>query len=130
MKNLARVVGLTLLLASAMFAASSRTDNLTGKWSGTFIMTLDGETRDNTAYVDLKQTGTELTGTAGPNAEKQWPIQKGKVEGDKLNFEVQSDGPLIKFDLALVEGHLKGEAKAEHDGRSMKAVVDLQRKSE
>jgi hypothetical protein len=127
MKTVIRVIGLTLMLATALFAAA---DNVTGKWTGSFAITLDGETRDEKAYLDLKQNGAELTGTGGPSADEQWPIQNGKVEGDKLTFEVQSGGPLIKFNLTLAEGHLKGEAKAEHEGRSMKAAVDLQRKTE
>ena len=90
---------------------------------------MDGETRDDTAYMDLKQTGTELTGTAGPNENQQWQIQKGKVEGDKLTFEVQTEQPVIKFELTLADGHLKGNAKAEHEGKSMSAVIDVTRKA-
>ncbi len=127
MKNVFRAIGLTLVLASALLAAA---DGVTGKWAGTFVITIDGETKDDVAYMVLKQNGAELTGTGGPNADQQWPIQNGKVEGNKLTFGVQSDGPLIKFDLALVDGHLKGEAKAEQDGHTLKAVVDLQRKTD
>lgn len=127
MKTVIRVIGFTLVLATALFAAA---DGVTGKWTGSFVITMDGETKDEMALLDLKQNGTELTGTGGPNAEEQWPIQNGKVEGNKLTFDVQSGGPLIKFNLTLADGHLKGDAKAEHEGRSMKAVVDLQRKTE
>lgn len=117
------LVSFALFLVPA-FAASE----ITGKWSGTFLIsTSDGNTKDDMAFMDLKQNGTELTGTAGPNPEKQYTIVKGKVEGNKITFEAQADETVIKFDLTLVEGHLKGEAKAEKDGRSMKAVIDLQR---
>ena len=126
MKKLIGVVGLGVLLATTMLAAA----DLTGKWSGSFTMTLDGQTRDDTVYMLLKQNGTELTGTAGPNVDQQWPILKGKIEGDKVTFEVQTDEPLIKFELTLADGHLKGDAKAEHQGKSMKAVVDAQRQTE
>ena len=123
MKRLAGVVCVIFLLLSVAMAAE-----VTGKWSGSFVINgPDGGTKDSEAYMDLKQNGTELTGTAGPSLDKQWAIQKGKVEGDKLTFEVQSDGPLIKFELTLSNDHLKGEAKAEHDGQSMKATIDLQR---
>jgi hypothetical protein len=49
------------------------------------------------------------------------------VESGKLMFEVQSEGPLIKFTLALSEGHLKGEARAEDGGRKLTAQVDAER---
>jgi hypothetical protein len=127
MKRLAGVVSIVLLLASVLLAA----DDLSGKWSGSFVITFpDGETKDSMAFMDLKQKGAELTGTAGENSDKQWTIQKGKVEGNKITFEVQTDEPLVKFELTLVDGHLKGEAKAEHEGKSIKAAVDLQRQKE
>jgi hypothetical protein len=126
MKRLVSMIGVVVLLASALMAA----EDLTGKWSGSFIITMDGETKDDSAYMVLKQSGTELTGTAGPDADKQWAIQKGKIEGNKVTFEVQADGPLLKFELTLADGHLKGDAKAEHDGHSMKAAVDVQRQKE
>ena len=116
-----------LFLAPALMAA----DDLTGKWSGSFVITSpDGETKDDVAFMDLKQKGAEITGTAGEGPDRQWAIQKGKVEENKVTFEVQTEGPLIKFELTLVDGHLKGEAKAEHEGKSMKAAVDLQRQKE
>jgi len=126
MKRLIGIAAVALLLATVLLAA----EDLTGKWSGSFNMTLDGQTREDVVYMVLKQNGAELTGTAGPNLNQQWPILKGKIEGDKVTFEVQTDEPLIKFDLTLAEGHLKGNAKAEHQGRSMQAVVDAQRQKE
>ena len=126
MKRLIGIAAVVLLLANVLLAA----EDLTGKWSGSFNMTLDGQTREDAVYMVLKQNGAELTGTAGPNVNQQWPILKGKIEGDKVTFEVQTDEPLIKFDLTLAEGHLKGNAKAEHQGRSMQALVDAQRQKE
>jgi hypothetical protein len=123
MKKLMAAVCVVLFCLSIAMAS-----DLTGKWSGSFQITRsDGETKDSQVFMELKQTGAQLTGTAGPNAGKQWPIQNGKIDGDKLSFEVQSDGPLIKFELTLSNEHLKGEAKAEQDGQSMKAAVDIQR---
>ena len=119
--------GGVLFLAPVLMAA----DDLTGKWSGSFVITFsDGETKDAKAFMDLNQKGAEITGTAGESPDKQWEVQKGKVEGNRITFELQTEGPLIKFELTLVDGHLKGEAKAEHEGKSMKAAIDLQRQKE
>ena len=134
MKRLVSILGIIALLTSALMAAPKAMpkaiEDLTGKWAGSFVVSMDGETKDETAYMVLKQSGTELTGTAGPNADEQLAIQKGKVEGNKVTFEVNADGPTMKFELTLADGHLKGDAKAEHEGRSMKAAVDVQRKKE
>jgi hypothetical protein len=120
-----RVVLLALLLVAPVVGAQT---DLTGTWTGPFIISVDGNSHDDTAMMVLKQKGAELTGTAGPNEEKQWPISKGKVDGAAAEFDLQADGPLIHFTLKLADGHLKGDARAEHDGHTMSATVDLQRK--
>ena len=120
-----RMVLLALLLIAPVVGAQA---DLTGTWTGPFIMTMDGETRDDTAMMVLKHKGAELTGTVGPNAERQWPIVKAKADGASAEFDVQSDGPLVHFSMKLVDGHLKGEAKAEQDGHTLSAKFDLQRK--
>jgi hypothetical protein len=117
--------GLLLLLVWALSAADS---DVSGKWSGSFNATgPDGETKESTAVFLLKQNGSELTGSVGPNEDEQHQITKGKIEGDKITLEANHDGGVIKFALALVEDHIKGEASAEHEGQSMKAKLDLTR---
>ena len=123
-----------LLLAPTLFAA----EDLTGKWTGSFVMSMNGQTETEGAYMELKHVGKELTGTAGPSADRQWPIQKGTIvvsgaapkESTKASFDVQEgggSGPLLHFELELIDGHLKGNAKAEQNGMSMTAVIDLTR---
>ena len=124
-----------LFVAPSLFAA----EDLTGKWSGTFVISMNGGAAQNeAAYMVLKHTGKELTGTAGPSVDRQWPILKGTVtvagtapkESTKVSFDVQDHGeagPLMHFELELIDGHLKGNAKAEQDGMSMTAVLDLTR---
>ena len=112
------VLGLTLSASAA---------DVSGKWSGSFNVTRpDGETKESSAVLVLKQNGSELTGTAGPDENEQHPA-KGKIEGNKITLEVDHDGAVIKFDLMLVEDHIKGDASASHEGESMKAKLDLTR---
>ena len=125
MKRVLFAVVVLLLLAPVRAA-----EDFTGKWSGAFNIT-SPEQNDDVMVMDLKQKGTELTGTAGPSAERQWPL-KGTVDGNKLAFDVQSSGPdgtvaVIKFALTFAEGHLKGEANAEIQGMKLSAKVDVQR---
>ena len=115
MKNLWCAVGFALVLSCAHFAAAAA-KGVAGKWIGSFVITLDGETREEKAHLELKLNGTELTGTGGPNA-KQWPIQNGKITGNQLTFEILTGGKQIKFELSLENDQLKGTAKAEHEGR-------------
>jgi hypothetical protein len=114
----------SLLLSVGVVSAAQ---DVTGKWSGSFnTIGPDGSTREAGIFLDLKQKGTELTGTAGPNAERQWPL-KGKIEGAKLAFEVQSDDGPVKITLTLADGHLKGEAALEANGQKRAAKIDAER---
>ena len=124
MKTLLAVAA--LLLMNAPPSAHAQTTDLTGKWTGTLTRTApDGTTQSIDFMFDLTQKGKVLTGTAGPNAERQWPIQKGAVDGDKITFQVQQpDGPLRTFTLKLVKDRLQGEMLAELDGQSFTAKVD------
>lgn len=125
MKTLAAIA----LLLVTMAPAQAQTPSLTGKWTGGMTRTApDGRTQTIDFMFELTQKGKALTGTVGPNAERQWPIEKGAVDGTKVTFQVQQpDGPLRTFTLALVEGRLKGTMLAEMNGQSFEAKVDAAR---
>jgi hypothetical protein len=125
MKTLAALAILAMTVAPAQAQASS----LTGKWNGTMTRTApDGRTQSIDLMLDLTQKAKVLTGTVGPNAERQWPIEKGVVNGTKVTFQVQQpDGPLRTFTLTLVDGRLVGDMLAEMNGQSFTAKVDAGR---
>lgn len=116
---------MALLVSPLLHAAQAQ--DLTGKWNGQFLMTVDGQQNDDVAFLNLTQKGAVLTGTAGPTLEQQWTILNGKVDGAAVTFDVQTDGPLIKFTLVIVDGRLKGDAAAELDGVKMTAKLDVGR---
>jgi hypothetical protein len=125
MNNLASIA----LVVLTMAPAQAQAPNLTGKWTGTLTRTApDGRSQSIDFMFDLTQKGKVLTGTAGPSAERQWPIEKGAVDGSKVTFRVQQpDGPLRTFTLTLVKGRLQGDMLAELKGQSFTAKVDLGR---
>lgn len=103
----ALVVGL-LALASVLHA------DVTGTWSGPMSMTKEGETKDDSAYLVLKQTGNVITGTIGPNQEKRLDITKGTADGDNVVIEavVEGENKLV-LRLKLEGDKLTGDLKAE-----------------
>jgi hypothetical protein len=125
MKTLATIAVLLVTMAPA----HAQPTTLTGKWIGTLTRTApDGRTQSIEWMCDLTQKGKVLTGTTGPNAERQWPIEKGAVAGEKVTFQAQQpDGPMRTFTLKLVEGRLQGEMLAELKGQSFTAKVDVGR---
>jgi hypothetical protein len=112
-----------ILLCAAITLSAA---DISGKWSGSFIMTnAQGETNEGTAFVIFKQNGAEITGSAGGDENQQFPITKGKIEGNRITFEVQSDGPLYKVDVMLTGDHIKGDVIVVQEGQSTKAKVDI-----
>lgn len=120
---------LLLALLVSVFALTALADtNVSGKWSGSFNITgPDGQTKDDTAYFVLKQNGQEITGTVGPNEDQQYPIDKGRIEGDKITIEANAEGHGVKLELVFAEDRIKGEANMSHDGETAKAKIDMQR---
>ena len=117
------------VLLLTMVPTQSQSTSLTGKWTGTLTRTApDGRTQSIAFMFELTQKGKSLTGTAGPNAERQWKIEKGAVDGGKVSFQVQQpEGPMRTFTLTLVKDRLQGEMLAEMNGQSFTAKVDAGR---
>ena len=123
------LVALALACASALAFQSSAT-TVTGTWSGKLATKHNGQTHEESLHVVLKQNGAALTGTAGPDADRQYTIARGKVTAEKdivtAGFEVIVNGVHSAFALKLVDGQLKGEARSEEeDGSKHIATVDL-----
>lgn len=131
MKTLAAIAFLLYTMAPAQAQTTKQTTNLTGKWTGTMTRTApDGRSQTIAFMFDLTQKGKVLTGTAGPNAERQWTIKEGgAVVAGKVTFQVQQpDGPLRTFTLALVKERLQGDMLAELlTGQSFTTKVDAGR---
>jgi hypothetical protein len=133
MKKLTLVLAFVLALIPAVAATGAfAAEDFTGKWSGSFIGTdPGGQQITETVLMILTHKGTDLTGTAGPNENTQWKIQNGKVDGNKVAFDVQGGdgqgGPLLKFTMTFAEGHLKGDIAASRGEEKMAAKVDVTR---
>jgi hypothetical protein len=112
------------LLAAFALVAVADTD-VTGTWKGSFNAV--GGDEGGTACLVLKQKGSEITGSVGPNQEQQFPITKGKIEGNKITLEADHEGSPIKLNLVLAAERITGEASMSHDGQEMKAKLDLGR---
>ena len=98
-----------LLIAILALAAIASAD-VTGTWTGPMTMKNGDETRDDTAYLVLKQDGGKITGTIGPNEERRYDISKGTAEGDTIYIEaiVQGESAIV-LKLKLEGEKLVGE---------------------
>jgi hypothetical protein len=115
---------LTCALLLAALAILAMAADVSGTYSGTFKP--EGE-NESGAFAHIKQTGSDITGTVGPAEDKQWTIAKGKIQGNKVTFEVQNpEGPLFKMDLTVEGDRISGDVSATaQNGSPMRARIDL-----
>ena len=117
------------IAATSLSAFQAKPVDLTGLWTGTATPTSG---QPGGAHMNLKQKGAEVTGTAGPDADRQAPLANGKVATVKgvtsVTFDVtQPSGVVLKFALRVVEGRLKGTATGEANGEKREMAIDVGR---
>ena len=95
-------IGIFLLLVSTAVAA-----DLSGKWSGTFRAT--GADHDIPQLFILKQDGSKLTGSGGPDESEQYPIENPHVDDDKVAFEITTGEWKFRYRLKISGPHLTGD---------------------
>ena len=111
------------LLFSVMLLAAA---DVSGTWTGSF----EPQGGDaGSAWLQLKQNGQTLTGKAGPSADQSWEIRNGKIEGQKVTFELPHDGEVMTIELTLNGDTLEGNAKGEHEGETRTAHLKLKREA-
>jgi hypothetical protein len=119
---------LLFIVVAALAGIAIADTNVTGKWSGSLNVTDEnGGTKESTAVLILKQSGSEITGTVGPDDGEQHTITKGKIDGDKITLESADGNVAIKLDLALAGDRITGNVSAVGEGRNMKGKIDVTR---
>jgi hypothetical protein len=118
------------VLTSVAIASAPSQATVTGAWSGSLTFRILADEKAAPIHAVLKQTGDVLTGTAGPDADRQYRILKGKATTTKagvtITFELIVDGEHTAFELTLADGLLKGKATSEgEDGRPHAGSVEL-----
>ena len=98
----------------------------TGKWTGQLVPS-DGDGSGRPAHLVLKQEGTKLTGTAGPDAGEQHTIQNGKAEDGVLTFEISQGASVMKFTLRQDGDELNGDISRQREGQTQTAKLSVKR---
>jgi hypothetical protein len=115
-----RIAALVVLLAVSAMAS-----DVTGKWSGSFKV--NGGDHDVPQLFVFKQDAKTLTGSGGPNAGEQYPIENGRIEGNDLKFELTTGEWKFAYDLRLTQDALHGDLKLQTVNDSRTAKVSLAR---
>jgi hypothetical protein len=123
------VVWLFLAALSPAGIAAAAEAELTGTWSGSFdIHFADGRIVNDTAWLELQQTGAVVTGTVGPRADQQGPVREGTASGNTLRFVADSTpGKVLRFELERQGEKLSGEANGEIGDARVRVIVKTTR---
>ncbi len=80
----------TILAVLAMLALSfvALAADATGKWTGE----IPGGRGNQPVTLNLKASGSTLTGTMSVGQQPEAPIEEGKVDGDKITFSRTQQG--------------------------------------
>jgi hypothetical protein len=117
-----------ILMLGALALVAAADSNITGKWTGSFNMSgPEGQTKETTALLVLKQTGTDITGTVGPDEGEQHTITSGKIDRDKITLVAEGEGRTVKFDLVLAGDRITGDVNISMEGETRKAKIDVTR---
>lgn len=111
-----------MLAALILLVSVGAAGNLSGVWTGAFR----GRDSDIPQLFTLKQQGTKLTGTGGPDASEQSPVLNGSVSGDVVKFEVDSGPQKFLYTLKGSGGKLRGSLtiKSANDARTTTVWIE------
>ncbi|HLN00567.1 MAG TPA: hypothetical protein VK335_14870 [Bryobacteraceae bacterium] len=102
--------------------------DVSGKWSGTIDVEDAGASTE--VHVELVQKADTVSGKIGrTGGGDEGEIRNGKVDGQKISFEVVSaeHSTPFKFTLTLVNDRLEGEMKGSMDQGEIVGKVKLSR---
>jgi hypothetical protein len=102
-----KAIWLVPLIVSLLQAA-----DIAGKWAGTVDIP---EGRFQVA-LSLEQKGDEISGTIMASGGGSYPIQKGRLTGNKLSFEVPAEGQVYVVECAFENDRLTGDIKPSGGG--------------
>jgi hypothetical protein len=115
-----KAIAVVLLLTMNAMA-----EDLTGKWSGAFKV--DGSDHDVSQLFIFKQEGNKLTGSGGPDQSEQYPIENGRVDGDRVSFEITTGEWKFTYSLRATDAKLAGDLELKSVDNRRTAKVNLTR---
>ena len=118
------------MLVGAPAPPLQSTASVTGTWAGPVKVNADGKGWEEHVHVILKETGDAVTGTAGENADHQYPIRNAKLTNVRdvktITFEYIANGVHSSFSLKPIDGNLKGDVRiVGEDGHTYTATAEL-----
>jgi hypothetical protein len=98
--------------------------NLSGNWRGT----ANAAERSENVWLILRVSGAYVAGSLGPNEDRRFPIEQGKLDGNKLTFQLTGPNEAVfRFALTWEGDSLKGPCTRTLDGHTENGTIELKR---
>src|SRR5271156_2614321 len=114
-----------ILVVALLFILGLAVGDVSGNWHGSFRV--DGGDHDVPQLLTLKEDGTKLTGTGGPDATERYPISNGQVNGDRVTFEITTGDWKFFYDLRNVGQQMNGKLTLKSATDTRGAEVSLKK---
>jgi hypothetical protein len=100
--------------------------DVTGRWRGEAVV----EGAAQPVFITLFQNGNALTGSGGPTIVDQDILSNGKIQGNRIAFDIVPGGRApLHFELANDGEWLKGTMRVQHNGRTVTGAVTLRKRT-
>jgi len=99
------------LWLALFFLFALQAADVAGKWAGTVDIP-DGRFQ---VVLTLERNGNEISGTIVAEGDS-YPVQKGKITGNKLSFEVPAQGQIYAVECAFENERITGDIKPSGGG--------------
>ena len=127
-------LAIALMSSFSMIATAqpAHHDNgLSGKWSGNMSISVGSHDGTFAVSLVLTQDGSALTGTFSESDGDPANIHAGKVEGNKVAFEVAGEDFSVRIQGTLSDGQLKldltGSGKSKQESFELRGTMSLKR---
>lgn len=77
--------------------------------------------------ITLKQQGSKVTGTGGPDSTEQYPVLNGSVNGNVVKFEVDNGQRKFFYTLKGTDSRLRGNLTIKNANNTRTTTVWLDR---
>jgi hypothetical protein len=114
-----------ILVVALLFILGLAVGDVSGNWHGSFRV--DGGDHDVPQLLLLKEDGSKLTGTGGPDATERYPILNGQVNGDRVTFELTTGDWKFFYDLKNSGVQMSGNLLLKSANDSRRAEVTLKK---
>jgi hypothetical protein len=114
-----------IVMALLLFLTPLLAADIAGAWSRTGI----SKNKKQDFYFVFLPDGLQLNGSGGSNLYDQNLIQNGKIDGNKVSFDIYPDArdTVLHFELVADGETMKGTLNMKNDRETVSSTIELKK---